>query len=455
MNRAVSTRGLKSGGKAGWIVLLAVAVAVVADTRFNPVGGKLRMLVLGLLPLLVLVAPNVGRTVRRSSGLGMTLGLIVLAGAVSSVACVAPILGFLKLGFFVAVVVPLVTNRAAQEALLPGTRTHVWLNRGANIILLLCLAQTVGVVGFVDNPNKLAAFAIVTLPWKLVLSGSGHRRTRLRARIAIVLLFGICVASHSRGAVGGFLISLIVFRYSGPARSVLTPIAVGAILIVGLGLAVEMSPQLREYVYKDREQFLDDRRQTMLQDTMQYFRERPVLGYGFGLSWNVRPEHVEAVLRTGRLSWFVGEFGNSTLAIMAGGGGMLLAAFGVFFVAVLRFVEGSFRNVCTTGTEQLVQRSLFGTMIGMLAYSQVEGWLLSPLNWISVFFWLYVGMALRLASGPKAQARRATIEQKPIEEPGALLAKAQRIAEGGNAEGGELKNEMGTRRENRDGRAES
>ena len=161
-----TTASIREQRGAGLLVLAVVMVAIVADTRFNPAGGVLRLMVAALLPILMVSFQNTGRTARTPTGPIFAMVLIVLFGAFSSVASVTPILGFMKLGFFVAVVIPLVNSRAIQEALWPGTRAYWRFSKCLDLFLILTVIQALGVFGFMDNPNKLAAMALVGLPWK-------------------------------------------------------------------------------------------------------------------------------------------------------------------------------------------------------------------------------------------------------------------------------------------------
>jgi O-antigen ligase len=95
-----------------------------------------------------------------------------------------------------------------------------------------------------------------------------------------------------------------------------------------LAFNIGQKESVRKFVQKGSEtSLIDSVRQNAFERSLSYFNDKPILGYGFGLSWNVKASDIDAVLRTGRMSMFVGEFGNSTIAILIGGGLLLLICY--------------------------------------------------------------------------------------------------------------------------------
>jgi hypothetical protein len=133
---------------------------------------------------------------------------------------------------------------------------------------------------------------------------------------------------------------------------------------------------------------------------------RPLLGYGFGLSWTMTPEDAELVFQTGRMSWFSLEFGNSTLAMLSGGG-LVIAA--LFYGMIGSVCLAGVRSLQLRGTEPRMrdlQLILVAGIIGMLVHSQAEAWLMAPLTWPTVLFWVYVAVCAYLGGVMTVRERR-------------------------------------------------
>ena len=156
----------------------------------------------------------------------------------------------------------------------------------------------------------------------------------------------------------------------------------------------------------------------MIEESLSHFSEKPLLGYGFGLSWNIQARDLEIVLRTGRLSRLVGEFGNSTLAILIGGGLLLLIAYyGLIFALSFRSLFLFYRLPLRDPRRRLLLLGL-SLVAGLFVNSQGEGWMIS-LGWPAFILWMVLGQMNHLlgvsAQTPLRNNRRkmSSLRSKP------------------------------------------
>jgi O-antigen ligase len=298
---------------------------------------------------------------------------------------------------------PLVASDAIVEHLRPGRRLFRYLEFAAFSLVLTGLTQRI--VGFphlFTNPNGIAGCGVAALPIFLFRWDDVHHK-KWAALSVLVSVMGI-VASGSRGGAAAALCTLLV--YFGLRRSAnwRTVVALAFVAAVTGALLLWISAEAVEFAYKGGETLLDAARQNQYSETMEAFRKRPLFGYGFGLSWNVQRRHVADALSTGRLSWFVGEFGNSTLAILSGGGLALVLAFGALLARTFDF---SYRSLASLiGLRRRFQLAMIAGLAGMVVHSQSEAWLMAPLNWITIVFWLYVGLAVFTAGVARPSSLR-------------------------------------------------
>jgi O-antigen ligase len=159
---------------------------------------------------------------------------------------------------------------------------------------------------------------------------------------------------------------------------------------------------------------LDSVRQSAWQESLDYFSEKPLLGYGFGLSWNVQAEDLDIVLRTGRLSRIVGEFGNSTLAILIGGGLLLLICYyGLIFSLCYRSVILIYRLPFRDPRRRILIIRI-SVVAGLFTNSQGEGWMLS-LGWPTFILWMFLGqMNNVLGSSARELSRGFSQTKRPL-----------------------------------------
>jgi len=360
-----------------------------------PQGNRIRVLVPALLSLIFLFGPRTGGWDAKSRLIPWLLGFVAV-GAVSSFFCVAPTLGLMKLALYMAVIVPALLCPSLFAWFAPLSR-HLLLFTTACLVVLA--ASLAGVAVF-RNPNTLGALALFSIPLMALQLGHGSIRRRRLATIAIMIGVVVCVASASRGATLGLLVGAAVFFGLKRSSSIRSIIFVGTAVAAVSVLLFSTSDRVAKYSYKGQNRVIDDIRMNMMDETLTAFRERPILGYGFGLSWRIRPENVEAALRHGRLSWYVGEFGNSTLALLAGGGLLLvIVVYGIVGTVVLTGI----RSLRVNGRDwpyRQFQLAMTSGVLATLTQAQAEAWLMAPMNWQCVLFWLYCGSVFFVATHP-------------------------------------------------------
>lgn len=393
--------GLRRSGGAAWCAVGSLAFCFLTDSSLGsliPLRGPLRMGVPVLLTLVMLSA----RAPRRSLSeqrVARASGAFALAGIASSLFSVAPELGLLKLTLYLGVMVPLLLCRPLIEGLLPGSTAFHQLRLGFLVVLTSAFAQArLGVPGFFTNPNAIAGFCVLSLPF--IVFGfsdiSANRRKWSYGFLAIALL--TVMGSGSRGGAAALLAGLLTYyglRKGGSWQKVL---GIG-VLVAALGGALLVANEItRDFAFKEGDTLLDEARVSMFEEGAEAFAARPLLGYGFGLSWRVRRDHVADALRTGRLSWFVGEFGNSTIATLAGGGLLLLGCLIAIMSGVLTPAYQSLKRL--QGEQNSFQLSLIAGIVALLVQSQAEAWLMAPLAWTTIAFWIYAALALRCANLP-------------------------------------------------------
>lgn len=392
------------------LLLLCFVLLLLPDTSYSgllPGGSKLRFAVIPLLLLAwSLWAKSESGGIRNRFGLNCFTWLLI-AGILSSLYSVAPALGFLKLGLFVGLVVPLFVPEWSGGGLQRQFRFGPF---PIGILLILGVAAFPGIKIF-GNPNQLGAFVLVAMPFVFGWTSNWNRSgqgLKILAISGVLLSSYLLVISGSRGSLLGAFAAGLTFIALKKATSKTSAVG-GAFLVVVLGFVgaflsdLDESERLEKLVNKDGGALIDEVRMNMYKESMANIRERPLLGYGFGLSWRVRPEHISKALKTGRLSWFVGEFGNSTLAILSGGGLLLLFAYYGLIWAVIIAAANRLFLLKFTDPDRIALSALIAGVVGLLIQGQAEGWMLS-MTWQTMALWMFLG-ALNNLSGRGVSAR--------------------------------------------------
>lgn len=369
-----------------------------------PLKGVIRPTLLALLfTIFTQLTPRNLGAVRNSSFTGM-LAVVTLLGLASNFSCEVPMLGHFKLALYVMVLVPLVFYSGAIQ-ILDGTSFNRKL-----VFFLALFFMIVGLYRGVfpadttefANSNYVSSLAVAALPVALMrpVVPEGAFIRSIKSLIPL-LVVAICVLNHSRGALGGALAFLLVWMSLRRRPDIAYGIFFSTAAFIFASITyILLEDVLNEFILKGRGRIIDRQRENEIDLFWRYFAEKPFLGYGFGLSWRVLPEHFEKVLRDGRMSWYIGEFGNSSIATIIGGGLLLFGAIGITLIVAMQSVfQGLTAEFARAGASPRYQNIvlLIAGLAGMFINSQTEGWFMSPMTFPTFTFWLYLGAALQLA----------------------------------------------------------
>jgi hypothetical protein len=385
-----------------WIFLGCVALLNAVDTYWSDsFAGANPLRAAVPVTLSAVLFAEIFRRRRIEGGRVMEwVAAFVCAGAISSAFCAVPILGFIKLGLYIAVLVPLCLSNWLHRAF-DGRSRGMEILAGSALLLVLVNVALFPITqsGIYDNANKAGMFAVCAWPLMAVFIRDPRRWARYAARLGVAACIALCLVTWCRAALASVLAGLVMYaslRKEATMRSVLTGLMVSAIL--GGASYFLAKESVQEYAFKGRTQLMDGTRQFMFRETVErVWEDSPILGYGFGLSWTLRPSDVDAVLTSGRMSWFTVEFGNSTIAILSGGGFVLLAAFIGLLGCAGRIVFRGLRSPALPPAQRDMLLALCAGIASLLVHAQAEAWLMAPLNWSTVIFWFYVGLAVYLA----------------------------------------------------------
>jgi len=382
------------------LVVVSWLFLVFNDTPWRgllPASAVLRAAV----PMLLVIALVVSRVTLRLPNPGtVQFWLVCFVGVavLSILAGNAPLLAAIKLALYLGVMLPLLHPAVAGE-FAPGGGAIRRLTIVALVLLavhtLLKLKYPGGLM--VAGLQGLGGFALMLLPFMLILEGSEDATARRIGRGAVLLCLGLAVWAHVRGAVLAMSVALIVFCLLRRRRA-LTTLAVLTVATLAMVVYLAVVSD-RALVYDDPEEatILGGERTMMFEECIENWEKRPVLGYGFGLTHRVSAEITNDVLETGRLSIAAGELGSSTFGLLLGGGILLtVACYGLIASICL----AGFRAYVSPGMSPAARRqmrALLASIAGMLVIAQSENWLTSPLVAPTLVFWLFNGMVLYLA----------------------------------------------------------
>lgn len=383
------------------LVVVCWLFLVFNDTHWRgllPASAVLRAVV-PLLLVIALVASRVPMRLPNPGTVQFWLVGFVGAAVLSTLAGNVPLLAAIKLALYLGVMLPLLHPAIAGE-FAPGGGAIRRLTIVAVILLavhtLLKLKYPGGLM--LAGPQGLGGFALMLLPFMLLLEGSEDPRARRIGRVAALLCLGLAVWARVRGAVLAMSVALIVFYLLRRRRGLST---VAVLTMAALALVVYLAVVSdRALVYDDpeKETILGGERTMMFEECVENWMKRPILGYGFGLTHRISPEMTDDVLETGRLSIAAGELGSSTFGLLLGGGILLtVACYGLIASIYL----AGFRAYVSPGLSPAARRqmrALLASIAGMMVIAQSENWLTAPLVAPTLIFWLFNGMVLYLAS---------------------------------------------------------
>lgn len=223
------------------------------------------------------------------------------------------------------------------------------------------------------NHNHYAGLMELLVPIPLVISLShlAHEKTRIACGIAAAVMAGTIFLSGSRGGMLAIFVELAVLGVvlSRQKKRMRIAIAAGAFAVVLVSLLVwlggkELTTRVASISTEARGEISGGMRLSIDRDTVQMFRQRPVLGWGLGTFPVVYPQ-----FRSFYTNFFVNEAHNDYLQLLSEMG---LLGFGTmiwFFVALFRRiprkiqqwpsnVSGAVTLACTLGISGILVHSL-------------------------------------------------------------------------------------------------
>ena len=392
-------QGLRATGRvtlAMFVVIGGFVFFVFNDTAWSqlvPWSAQIRVVVPVVMMLFLILERSHRLPHRHLAG---TLIVIAAVGLLTAVFSEVPELALIKLALFLGLALPLSASLRLTRNFGVGS-AGLW--RLAQVSLALLIGNAIMVTesqgGFFNNPNQLGMFVVCTAPALLFVATTETRGRRLVGWLGLLLGGTLCILSYSRASIAGLAVGAIVFlalRRSASVRSVVVLTGVVAALFV---FAVMSSENVQTVANKGGSTTIDTPRLLMLKESFEAFKARPVVGYGFGLSQRVSSDDWDSVLSTGRLSLMVGEFGNSSVAVLIAGGTLLFSAFvwsvGTVLMRGVRAIAADRNRI-----RRQLQTVLVAAMGALLVQAQAEGWFLS-VTWPTLVFWLYAGLSDNLS----------------------------------------------------------
>lgn len=399
----------------GFLFLAAWTVLALYDTGLlNRVPSKalLRPVIVTLFAMSMLIWGRRVSFMSSSSGVGSWLFCGTLVALLSSFLCETPELGLLKVVLFCIVIPPLVFYDSGSAFLFGESLNRRWVIGCCSVFFLIGIYR-----GFfpvesdgMGNTNYVSSLSVATLPAALISVGK-HKSlfSKWFRQLCPFIVLVTCVMNHSRGALAGAM-ALTVVWFALYKKPNLTRLMFGGVSgVLMLVVMIFLSETAADYLSKGDNNYIDPVREKEIDMFLENFQIRPWLGYGFGLSWRVRVEDLDMVLRHGRLSWAVGEFGSSVLAVLAGGGIFLMVTIVGFFAALFRYVYRAMKlEYRQRGASVRYSNIVLLTagIVGLLTNSLSEGWFLSPMTLPAFSLYLYVGSVLYYSSLVFATQRR-------------------------------------------------
>lgn len=390
---------------ASLLLILCWAYLLFVDTIWGqsiPGGMFLR----GFVPLVLLgfwLGSPLAHTCAIPPAVRFFLLLFTAVGILSVAFSVSPLLAGLKLAAYLAVMLSLLQPAIARR-FGPNSQALWRLSQLGFFLLPLNVFLLPGSRGgLMQGPNGMGGLALIVFPLMLFNASVPFRNRRRMGQVGLVLCVIIALLSRGRGSSFAIYVMCVVHYMLGRFRSggfgVLAAVlfcllsASGAIALAGY------NEYVRSYIYKgDGQRIFAGERERMLAECTRAFEQRPLLGWGFGLSHRVTPDAFDTFLRTGRLSGSVGELGSSTLGLLVGGGVLLLLAFvGVVGSIIAAGLKSLFAPLTPAPIKEQLRAFIAG-IIGLLLIGQTENVLMAPLTSLTMLFWFFGGIVIWAAS---------------------------------------------------------
>jgi O-antigen ligase len=263
------------------------------------------------------------------------------------------------------------------------------------------------IYGSYVNHNHYAGLMELLVPIPLVLSLShlAHEKARIAAGIAAAVMAGTIFLSGSRGGMMAIFVELIVVAVFllRQKKRIRIAVGVGAFAVVLVSLLVwlggkELTTRVTSISKETRTEISGGMRLSIDRDTLQMFRQKPILGWGLGTFPVVYPQ-----FRSFYTNFFVNEAHNDYLQLLAETG---VVGFGImiwFVVVLYGRVRRKIGNWTTNMSAAVTLACTLGCT-GILVHSLVDFNLQIPAN--AAFFYVFCSIAAAPALLQRSRKRK-------------------------------------------------
>ncbi len=259
------------------------------------------------------------------------------------------------------------------------------------------------------NHNHYAGLMELLVPIPLVISLShlAHQKTRIACGVVAAVMVGTIFLSGSRGGMLAIFVELAVIGVvlSRQKKSMRIAIGAGAFAVVLVSLLAwlggkELTTRVASISTEARGEISGGMRLSIDRDTVQMFRQRPILGWGLGTFPVVYPQ-----FRSFYTNFFVNEAHNDYLQLLSEMG---LLGFGTmiwFFVLLFRRIPRKIQQWPSNVSGAVTLACTLG-ISGILVHSLIDFNLQIPAN--AALFYVFCTIA---AAPPLLQRSR---KQRPV-----------------------------------------
>src|SRR5579863_579971 len=257
------------------------------------------------------------------------------------------------------------------------------------------------------NHNHYAGLMELLAPVPLIISLSrlADEKTRIAAGIAAAIMVGTIFLSGSRGGMLAIFVELAVLGIvlSRQRKSLRIAFAIAAFAVVLVSLLVwlggkELSTRVSSISTEARGEISGGMRLSIDRDSIQMFRQRPILGWGIGTFPVVYPQ-----FRSFYTNFFVNEAHNDYLQLLSEMGLLGFATMLWFFAVLFRRVRSKISKWPTDVSGAVTLACTLG-IVGILVHSLIDFNLQIPAN--AALFYVFCTIAAAPPLLQRARKRR-------------------------------------------------
>ena len=257
------------------------------------------------------------------------------------------------------------------------------------------------------NHNHYAGLMELLAPIPLIISLSrlADEKTRIAAGIAAAIMVGTIFLSGSRGGMLAIFVELAVLGIvlSRQRKSLRIAFAIAAFAVVLVSLLVwlggkELSTRVSSISTEARGEISGGMRLSIDRDSIQMFRQRPILGWGIGTFPVVYPQ-----FRSFYTNFFVNEAHNDYLQLLSEMGLLGFATMLWSFAVLFHRVRGKISKWPTDVSGAVTLSCTLG-IVGILVHSLIDFNLQIPAN--AALFYVFCTIAAAPPLLQRARKRR-------------------------------------------------